>query len=40
MIETENELVDDEDNWIAFIENEYVQNDIKQNFGFIFGKKW
>jgi hypothetical protein len=38
--ESSNHLIDVEDNWIPFIENEYVQDDIKWNFGFIFGKKW
>jgi hypothetical protein len=40
MIETEKELMDDEDNWCAFIENEFVDNEVKWNFGFIFGRQW
>jgi hypothetical protein len=40
MIESENEMMDDEDNWIALIENEFVDNEVKWNFGFIFGKNW
>ncbi len=40
MIESENDLMDDEDNWNAFIENEFIDNEIKWNFGFIFGKNW
>jgi hypothetical protein len=40
MIENEKELMDDEDNWSAFIENEFVDNDIKWNFAFMFGREW
>lgn len=38
MIENENELMDVEDNWTTFIENEIINNEIKWNFTFIFGK--
>jgi len=40
MIESEDEIMNDEDNWCGFIENEPIDNDIKWNFGFIFGKTW
>jgi hypothetical protein len=40
MIETENDLMDDEDNWIALIENEFIDNEVKWNFGFVFGRQW
>ncbi len=40
MIETENEMMDDEDNWSAFIENEFVDNEVKWNFSFVFGRQW
>lgn len=40
IIETEDELMTDEDNWYTFIENEPIDNEIKWNFGFIFGKNW
>ncbi|UJR38678.1 hypothetical protein I4U23_031344 [Adineta vaga] len=40
MIENEKELMDDEDNWTCFIENDLISNEIKWNFSFLFGKKW
>ena len=40
MIENEHSIMDDEDNWIAFIENEFVDNDIKWNFAFVYGRNW
>lgn len=40
MIKTEGEIMNDEDNWCAFIENEPIDDEIKWNFGFIFGKDW
>ncbi|CAF3006292.1 unnamed protein product [Rotaria sp. Silwood2] len=40
MIENEKELIDDEENWICFIENDFISNEIKWNFSFLFGKKW
>jgi hypothetical protein len=40
MIENEDEMVNDEDNWSSFIENEFVDNEVKWNFAFLFGRKW
>lgn len=40
MIETETDVMNDEDSWNAFIENEIINNDIKWNFAFKFGKEW
>ncbi|UJR07271.1 hypothetical protein I4U23_011559 [Adineta vaga] len=40
MIEKEKDLMDDEENWICFIENELINNETKWNFSFLFGKKW
>ncbi|CAF1284568.1 unnamed protein product, partial [Didymodactylos carnosus] len=40
MIATEISIMDDEDNWCAFLENEYVDSEVKWNFGFIFGREW
>ncbi|CAF3544687.1 unnamed protein product [Rotaria socialis] len=40
MIATENEIMEDEDDWCAFLENDYVEDEVKWNFGFIFGKGW
>ncbi|CAF0938148.1 unnamed protein product [Rotaria sordida] len=40
MIATEIDIMDDEDDWCAFLENEYVEDEVKWNFGFIFGREW
>jgi hypothetical protein len=40
MIETEIDLMDDEDNWISFIENEMIDNEIKWNFAHVFAHQW
>lgn len=40
MIENEKELMNNEDSWNAFIENEIIDSDIKWNFAFMFGKQW
>lgn len=40
MITRETNLMDDEDNWCAFIENEEINNEIKWNIGTMFGEKW
>lgn len=40
MISTEKNVMDDEDDWCAFLENEYVDNEIKWNFVFMFGREW
>ncbi len=40
MIETEIDVMDDEDNWIAFLENEYVENEVKWNFAFMYAREW
>ncbi|CAF1164795.1 unnamed protein product [Rotaria sordida] len=40
MITTEIDIMDDEDDWCAFLENEYVEDEIKWNFSFIFGRDW
>ena len=33
-------MINDEDNWSAFIENQSLDDDVKWNFAFLFGKKW
>ncbi|CAF3765154.1 unnamed protein product [Rotaria socialis] len=40
MIAGEVQVMDDEDNWCAFLENEPIDNEIKWNFGTMFGEKW
>jgi hypothetical protein len=40
MITTETDIMDDEDNWCAFLENEYIDNEVKWNFAFMFGREW
>ncbi|CAF3537887.1 unnamed protein product [Rotaria sp. Silwood1] len=40
MITTEIDIMDDEDDWCAFLENEYVEDEVKWNFSFIFGREW
>ena len=40
LISSETNLMNDEDNWCAFIENEEIENDIKWNIGKMFGENW
>ena len=40
MISTETDVMQDEDNWCAFLENERVQENIKWNFVFTCTKEW
>ncbi|CAF1400563.1 unnamed protein product [Adineta steineri] len=40
MISSEQAIMDDEDNWCAFLENEHVDDEVKWNFGFMFGRDW
>lgn len=40
MIEGENEVMDDEDNWCAFLESEPINNTVKWNFAYLLGKDW
>ncbi|UJR32556.1 hypothetical protein I4U23_020017 [Adineta vaga] len=40
MISTERDVMDDEDNWCAFLENELVHNEIRWNFAFTYGRQW
>ncbi|CAF1089465.1 unnamed protein product [Adineta steineri] len=40
MISCETHVMEDEDSWCAFIENEQIDDGIKWNFGFLFGGKW
>lgn len=40
MINREITLMDDEDHWCAFIENEYIDDEMKWNIGPMFGEKW
>ncbi|CAF1230623.1 unnamed protein product [Adineta ricciae] len=40
MISTETDVMQDEDNWCAFLENERVQDDVKWNFAFTCTKEW
>lgn len=40
LIGKENEMLNDEDNWSAFIENAKLEDEVKWNFAFLFGKKW
>jgi hypothetical protein len=40
MIESEEDVMDDEDNWNAFLENEYVDNEVKWNFAFMLAREW
>ena len=40
LIGNEDEMLNDEDSWSAFIENEKLEDDVKWNFAFLFGKKW
>ncbi len=40
MIDSEDEMMNDEDNWSSFIENEPVDNEVKWNFAFLYGQKW
>lgn len=40
LISCETSLMNDEDNWCAFIENEGIENEIKWNIGKMFGDNW
>ena len=40
MIEGEKEVMDDEDNWCAFLESEPIDNAVKWNFAYLLGKEW
>jgi hypothetical protein len=40
MISRETHLMEDEDSWCAFIENEYIDDEMKWNIGPMFGEKW
>ncbi|CAF1471583.1 unnamed protein product, partial [Rotaria sordida] len=40
MITREIHVMEDEDNWCAFLENEPIDNEIKWNFKSMFGEKW
>ena len=40
MIGCETRVMEDEDSWCAFIENECIDDDIKWNFGPLFGQRW
>ncbi|CAF2537696.1 unnamed protein product [Rotaria sp. Silwood2] len=40
MIHGETNVMEDEDNWCAFIENEYIEDEMKWNIGSKFGTKW
>lgn len=40
LIGGEDEMLSDEDSWSAFIENEKIEDEIKWNFAFLFGKSW
>ncbi|CAF3945015.1 unnamed protein product [Rotaria sordida] len=40
MISSETHVMEDEDNWCSFIENEYIDDEIKWNFRSLFGEKW
>ncbi len=40
MIETETDLMEDEDNWISFIENEMIDDEVKWNFAYLFARQW
>ncbi|CAF0838365.1 unnamed protein product [Rotaria sordida] len=40
MINSETHVMEDEDNWCAFIENEYIDDEMKWNIGPKFGTKW
>ncbi|CAF4379094.1 unnamed protein product, partial [Rotaria sp. Silwood2] len=40
MITREIHVMEDEDNWCAFLENEPIDNEIKWNFKPMFGEKW
>ncbi|CAF3589971.1 unnamed protein product, partial [Rotaria sp. Silwood2] len=40
IIHDKTNLIEDEDNWCAFIENEYIEDEMKWNIGSKFGTKW
>ena len=40
MIATERDVMADEDNWCAFLENQSIDNEIKWNLPFMFGREW
>jgi hypothetical protein len=40
MISREIQIMEDEDSWCAFIENEYIDDEMKWNFRSMFGEKW
>jgi hypothetical protein len=40
MINGETIVMEDEDSWCAFIENEYIDDEMKWNIGPMFGGKW
>ena len=40
MINQETTVMDDEDSWCGFIENEYIDDEMKWNIGPMFGAKW
>lgn len=40
MISSEIQIMEDEDSWCAFLENEPIENDIKWNLPFMFGRQW
>jgi hypothetical protein len=40
MINHETHVMENEDNLCAFIENEYIEDEMKWNIGPMFGEKW
>ena len=40
MINAETQVMDDEDNWCAFLEGESIADAVKWNFAFVLGKEW
>jgi hypothetical protein len=40
MINRETHVMEDEDSWCTFIENEYIDDEMKWNIGTMFGEKW
>ena len=40
MIENEQSVMDDEDNWCAFLQSEPLDDEVKWNFAFALGKTW
>ena len=40
MIRSESSVMDDEDNWCAFVENESIRDNVKWNLAFTFARDW